>query len=269
MNTYSHHLGDYAKDTKDLSPIEHGVYRLLLDFNYATEQPIPTEFEKLYRIVGARTHMECQAVRLVAERFFPVNGDGRRHNKRAEEEIEKYLERVEHNREVGRRGGRPKTKPENNPDGFPPGSIRVPLEKPGNNPSHKPEPEETKASTANAVEVRDAVANVPDCPHEKLVEAYHELLPTCTRIVEWHEARRALMRARWREKAQPNGKHQGYTTVDAGLAYWRRFFTWCAESEFLTGRSEPTPGRKPFVATLEWLIRPKNFAKVVEGTYHT
>jgi hypothetical protein len=39
-------------------------------------------------------------------------------------------------------------------------------------------------------------------------------------------------------------------------------------SRFLTGKAEPGPGRKPFVATLEWLLRPKNFAKVVEGTYH-
>src|SRR4051812_6372366 len=105
MNTYNHHLGDYGKDTRDLSPLEHGVYRLLLDFNYATEQPIPNEVDKLYRVVGAQSHAEKVAVRLVAERFFPINGDGRRHNKRAEAEIQKYLERVEHNRKVGVLGG--------------------------------------------------------------------------------------------------------------------------------------------------------------------
>jgi uncharacterized protein YdaU (DUF1376 family) len=33
------------------------------------------------------TPAERKAVDKVAERFFPVNGDGRRHNKRAEEEI--------------------------------------------------------------------------------------------------------------------------------------------------------------------------------------
>jgi uncharacterized protein YdaU (DUF1376 family) len=96
------------------------VYRLLLDFNYATEQPIPNEVDKLYRIVGAQSPAECTAVRLVAERFFPVNGDGRRHNKRADEEIQKYLEQVEHNRKVGVLGGRPRKNPRypgRNPDG--------------------------------------------------------------------------------------------------------------------------------------------------------
>jgi uncharacterized protein YdaU (DUF1376 family) len=40
MNFYKHYLGDYARDTKGLSLIEHGAYRVLLDHNYATEEPI-------------------------------------------------------------------------------------------------------------------------------------------------------------------------------------------------------------------------------------
>jgi uncharacterized protein YdaU (DUF1376 family) len=129
MNTYNHHLGDYAKDTKDLSPLEHGVYRLLLDFNYATEQPIPNEVDKLYRVVGAQSHAERKAVvRLVAERFFPVNGDGRRHNKRAEAEIQKYRAR-EHNRKgqgARRAPEKPGENPGRNPDGYPTDPERIP-----------------------------------------------------------------------------------------------------------------------------------------------
>jgi hypothetical protein len=107
---------------------------------------------------------------------------------------------------------------------------------------------------------------VPNCPHEKLIELYHAVLPTCTPVVEWNEQRQAIARARWREKATAK---PGYRTVEEGLAYWRRFFEYVAGSKFLTGKAEPGPNRKPFVATLEWLLRPKNFAKVVEGTYHT
>jgi hypothetical protein len=106
---------------------------------------------------------------------------------------------------------------------------------------------------------------VPDCPHEKLIALYHEVLPTCTQVVEWNDQRKAIARARWREKAAAK---PGYRTVEDGLAYWRRFFEYVASSRFLTGKADPGPSRKPFVATLEWLLRPKNFAKVVEGTYH-
>ncbi len=125
-----------------------------------------------------------------------------------------------------------------------------------------------KASPAVAGEGRVAAATVPDCPHQKLIDLYHEVLPTCPKVVEWNEMRQALMRARWREQAVPNGKRPGYATEAAGLAFWRRYLTYVAGSEFLIGQSEPTQGRAPFVADLEWLIRPKNFAKVVEGRYH-
>jgi uncharacterized protein YdaU (DUF1376 family) len=41
MNFYKHFLGDYARDTKGLSLLEHGAYRVLLDHNYATEHADP------------------------------------------------------------------------------------------------------------------------------------------------------------------------------------------------------------------------------------
>lgn len=89
MNHYPHFLGDYARDTRHLSVTEHGAYRLLLDTSYATEKPLPVALPELCRICGASNAMERKAVAKVAEEFFPVNGDGRRHNKRVDEEIAK------------------------------------------------------------------------------------------------------------------------------------------------------------------------------------
>lgn len=110
--------------------------------------------------------------------------------------------------------------------------------------------------------------NIPDCPYAKLVEIYHETLPLCRRVLILNNGRRGLLRARWREMAKKNGASSGYSTVEDGLAWWRNtFFTFVAESHFLTGRSSPTPGREAFVADLEWLMRPQNFSKVIEGKY--
>lgn len=95
------------------------------------------------------------------------------------------------------------------------------------------------------------------CPHQQIIDAYHELLPTCTPVRVWNDQRKALLRQRWREDA----KRQR-------IEWWRKFFAYVADSEFLTGRGQTIPGREPFVADLEWLIRPQNFAKVVEGKYH-
>lgn len=95
---------------------------------------------------------------------------------------------------------------------------------------------------------------IPDCPHDEIIALYHDLLPTSPRVRTWTDKRRANLRARWRE----DRKRQ---TLD----YWRRLFTHCAASPFLTGRAE---GKRPFFVALDWLVLPENFAKVIEGRYH-
>lgn len=260
MNFYPHHLGDYAKDTKDLTPLEHGCYRLLMDSNYATEQPIPNELDRLYRIVGAVTPAERRAVGKVADRFFAINGDGRRHNKRVEAEIARAKEKSAKAKasaaaSVAARGLTP---------------VQLPLSERSNERSASHEPIASESTTSDASHRKPSAAPQGlDCPHDKLLALYHEVLPTCTRMVEWNANRQALMRSRWREKAQPKGKHPGYTTEADGLDFWRRFFGYVQQSDFLTGRASPAAGRKTFVATLEWLLKPANFAKVIEGNYHS
>jgi hypothetical protein len=112
----------------------------------------------------------------------------------------------------------------------------------------------------------DAGTRLPECPQLKIVEAYHEILKMCPRVSDWTPERQKIMRARWRERALR--KKKGYRTEEDGMAFWKRYFSYVAESLFLTGRTEGRDGKAPFVADLEWLVRPKNFVKVIEGHYH-
>lgn len=264
MNHYPHHIGDYGKDTRNLSVTEHGAYRLLLDYNYATERPIPTDSKELYRIVGAQTPAERKAVDKVAERFFPVNGDGRRHNKRAEVEIESYQERAARNREVGKLGGRPK-KPADNPDGLVVGYQEVTQKEPADNPSRKPVAIESKAKGANAPLSEPAV---PDCPHEAILTLFAKHLPMLTQPRLWEGHRAELLRARWKSCSKQNAVWPGYSTVDAGLAFWDQFFADIAKAKKLTEGIARGDGSywKP---DLPWLLKADNFAKVIEGKYHS
>jgi hypothetical protein len=118
-------------------------------------------------------------------------------------------------------------------------------------------------STPNGVEGASAGAP-PPCPHQQLIALYHEVLPNNPRIREWTETRRGYLQARWREKFVA-GK---YATAEDGLRWWRKFFAHVAKSKFLIGGAEARPGRARFVADLEWLVRPQNFARVIEGKYH-
>ena len=111
---------------------------------------------------------------------------------------------------------------------------------------------------------------VPPCPQVQVIELYHRLLATAPKVLTWGDTREALLRQRWREMATTKNEElgNGYKTQDDGLAWWTRYFTYVAQSPFLTGKAPGRSDGPPFVATLEWLIRPKNFAKVLEGQYH-
>lgn len=118
--------------------------------------------------------------------------------------------------------------------------------------------EEIEESTEAKASVVASKPATQECPHQEIIALYHEILPMCPSVREWTNGRSSNLKTRWREKA----KRQD-------LAWWRRFFEFVSESEFLTGRGVATPGRDPFVADLGWLVKPENFAKVVEGKYHS
>jgi hypothetical protein len=93
-------------------------------------------------------------------------------------------------------------------------------------------------------------------PYQLIVSAYHEALPMCPKVQKLTEARKASIRARWRQGELPD------------LATWKEFFAWVGESNFLTGRGPARDGRRPFVADLEWLCKERNFVRIWEGQYH-
>ena len=95
-----------------------------------------------------------------------------------------------------------------------------------------------------------------DCPQAAIVSLYHELLPANPRMKVWDGDRAKALRARWRE----DSKRQD-------LDYWRRFFIHVSASPFLTGQVDGQGGR-PFLPGLDWLVKPSNFAKVIENRYH-
>lgn len=96
----------------------------------------------------------------------------------------------------------------------------------------------------------------PDCPHQQIIALYHELLPASPEIRDWTPARSVHLRTRWNEKPERQN-----------LDWWRRFFGYIAQSEFLTGRAHARE-RKPFCAPLDWICKAENFAKIIEGRYH-
>jgi hypothetical protein len=106
---------------------------------------------------------------------------------------------------------------------------------------------------------------LPDCPHERIVDLFHQKLPELPRIAKWTESRKASLRSRWRELA----KDCRWLSADDGMKWFEEFFDSIRESDFLMGRAKASGDRPPFVATLDWTLSPSNFIKIIEGKYHS
>lgn len=113
----------------------------------------------------------------------------------------------------------------------------------------------------------EAKKESPPCPHLAVLGLWAEVLPALPRHApaHWRGTRADHLRARWRETAE----EKGWQSQAEGLAYMRKLFGYIGQSQFLTGRV-PTrdPTKRLFVIELEWLVSPRNWAKVLEGKYH-
>lgn len=101
-------------------------------------------------------------------------------------------------------------------------------------------------------------AAVPPCPHAEIIKLYGEYLPMGRQVrPPWNGERAKHLQARWREIKQRQS-----------VEWWEQFFAHCAKSPFLTSRVPPRrPGEKPFEVSLDWIVAPGNFQKIIEGKY--
>lgn len=104
-----------------------------------------------------------------------------------------------------------------------------------------------------------AKPSVPPCPHDQIVDLYNEILPMGRQVRKnlWNGTRAKHLQARWREDADRQN-----------ALWWGKLFHYCAKSPFLSGRIPPRrPGEKPFEISLDWIVEPGNFVKIIEGKY--
>jgi uncharacterized protein YdaU (DUF1376 family) len=235
-----------------LSNEEDICFRRLLDYYYDTEAPIPKETEWVSR----RLRVGYDAVMTVLSEFFIETENGWKHA-RCDEEIAAYRALSEQARINGKLGGRPK-KTKRKPDG-----NRMATE-----PKANQEPITSNQEPLKDNSLRESSSptakTIPPCPVQKILDTYHRVLPTLTRVVAMNDTRRKMLSTRWRELYEAGD----FETQDGGVETFESYFLMVKDSQFLMGKANGANGRKPFMADFEWLIRPQNFLKVIEGKYH-
>lgn len=276
MKHYPHHIGDFDRATRHLTRLERSVYRDLIDLYYDTEQRLTLDMAALCRRIIARSNEEATAVEQVLNEFFTETPTGWYHE-RCEAEIEAYRANNSQRALAGKASAEAKRLKKQQAINGGSTVVDAPLNSvatngngaPTNQSTNQPinqEPKEDMAKTGDAdlspilgLEDEPDVPTQPSvdtCPHQAIVALFNELLPSACQIREWNATRQQLLRSRWREDKRRQN-----------IEWWRRFFTYVGESDFLMGRAS-TPGRKPFLLDINWLLNHTNFTKVREGKYH-
>lgn len=253
MHYYTFNIGDYRGATAHLSNEEDLAYRRLLDMYYDTEKKIPVDTQWVAR----RLRLNSKIIDDVLTDMFEKQEDGW-FNARCHEVIAQYHAMAEKNRANGKLGGRKK-----NPVGSPMETDSQAIVKATIN---------QELITNNQLNTNicppdgEPEEKLPNCEHKAVIGLYHQHLPTLRKVEVWNTTRHGYLRQRWREVAIELSQGKKIKTDDV-LIWWSDFFQHIGYSKFLTGKINGKDGRA-FTADLEWILKPSNFAKIVEGKYH-
>ena len=106
MHYYKFHIADYKADTAHLTPMEHYIYRSLIDWYYLDESPIPKKTQPVMRRLSLGKN-DLVFLENVLSDFFVLDDSGYIHGK-IEEELRLYRENASKNQKNGKKGGRPR-----------------------------------------------------------------------------------------------------------------------------------------------------------------
>lgn len=237
MHYYQFNIGDYRKDTTHLVPIEHYIYRTLIDTYYLDESPITNDLEKLIRRLSLDP-IYLPNITNVLNDFFVESKDGWIH-KRINVDIHGYKENiVDRNRRNGKLGGRPK---------------KTQWDTSGN-------PDVTQKNPN-----QELLTNNQE-PVKKICQKPNGLLTNSTDVINlWNEF--ASTNNLPQKRAAPDNLKNQINTISKKQKWklddWDTFLNILSNSDFLMGKSSD------WKMNMDWLAKPANFSKAISGNYTT
>jgi len=255
MHYYQFNIGDYASHTRHLDLDEDLAYRRLLDMYYLHERPLNVDSAVVAKQIGMRE--KVQVVQDVLNEFFQLGDEGWV-NDRADKEIKHFHSKIQQASRAGKASAERRSsarstdvQPNNKQETINKNQFTVSkdtVRPPTGEPEEKPK------------------VKLPGCDHKGILALYHETLPNLPAVEIWNDTRAGYLRQRWREVALDLSKDGAVTHADM-LAWWKKFFEHIGSSKFLIGKKQQKD-KPPFLADLEWVIKPMNFTKIIEGKYH-
>lgn len=240
---------DFLTDTMAMPVETRGLYITLLCYQWLNGS-IPADDAGVARICSITTAELQPHLSYIDEKFVNKGEHNRtRVNRRLERERQRAHAFRESRAAAGRKSGEQRRK-----------KARTKDER--NRTIHSSESHSEKPVSASQTSRRehpfgdllgDSDNNkMPLCPHEKIVDLYHKILPEKPEVRVLNEKRKKHLRARWRE----DPKRQK-------LEWWTKYFEHIRTVPFLmTGGNTDWPG-----ADFDFMINATKIVKIIEGSY--
>jgi uncharacterized protein YdaU (DUF1376 family) len=225
--------------------MEDLAYRRLIDQYYLDESPLKGEPSLIARRIGMSDF--SSDVQYILETFFDKEGD-LWVSKRCDDEIIKYRAKADSARNANR------IKSE---------KISAMKSELISEPIHNVTMNHEPITNNQDIKTISAESKIPPCPHQAIIDLYHQTLPELPKVISWNKTREAHLKQRWRELFT---EFECKSSEEALDWFKNDFFQFIKNSKFLTGRTQ-SKDRRPFLADLEWVIKPTNFTKIIERKY--
>jgi uncharacterized protein YdaU (DUF1376 family) len=250
MHYYQHHIGDFLKDTGNLTNEQVGIYMKMIWRYYMDERPLEDDCESIAFAVRS----DEKTVRLLLKHYFCLEADGWRH-KRCDQEILAYHKKSEKAREsANARWGDAN-------------AMRTHTERnakaPKTDANHKPitNKEEAKASVASG-------DRLPPCDLQAIVDLYHRILPEMPAVRLMSDPRRKAARTFWAwvlTSKKSDGSLRASNAQEA-LEWIEAYFDRARDNDFLMGRGERSGKHGNWVCDFDFLLTEKGKKHVIEKT---
>jgi hypothetical protein len=103
----------------------------------------------------------------------------------------------------------------------------------------------------NKKKEKNNIYNKNQIPYQAIVDLFNKTLSELPSIKVVTDKRKKHLKARWY-----------FSNKTSNLKWWNEFFEYIRESDFLMGR------KTDWRASFDWIIKPTNFVKIIEGNYH-
>lgn len=114
---------------------------------------------------------------------------------------------------------------------------------------------------------RDSAPTSP-CPYSRIVEIYHEALPTLPSVKLMPVKRQKAMRTLWAWvlTSKKTGGERRATNSDEALEWIGGYFSHAAKNDFLMGRTQRSAEHAGWTCDLDFLLTDKGMKQVIEKT---